>query len=214
MDSTQLDSLVRFARDQGVTRVDRLSRTELDRLAGGVTHQGAAAWAPPLKLLDAEALLARPDLLAVVLDGIEDPQNFGAVIRSAVALARAPVLWGEHSSAPLSAATYRASAGAVEHAELCRVSSLRGLLVEARACGVKVVGLDPRADQPLDEIDLRGPVLVVVGGEHFGLSRGVRSCCTDLGSVGSSGILDSLNVSVAAGIALYEATIQRSRTRT
>jgi 23S rRNA (guanosine2251-2'-O)-methyltransferase len=212
--SPQLEALARFALDRGVQRVDRLSRRSLDKISGGLTHQGVVAWAPPLRLLDPNELLSRPDLLAVVLDGIEDPQNFGAVIRSAVALGRAPILWGEHSSAPLSAATFRASAGAVEHAELCRVPSLRSLLVEGSARGINVVGLDPRADQPFCRVDLRGPVLIVVGGEHSGLSRGVRLCCAELGRLGSLGILDSLNASVAAGIALYEASIQRSGTRT
>jgi 23S rRNA (guanosine2251-2'-O)-methyltransferase len=189
--------------------VDRVERRELDRAAGGVTHQGALAWAPSLELLVPDDLLARPGLLGIVLDGIEDPQNFGAVLRSAVALGGAPVFWGEHSSAPLSPATFRASAGAVEHAELCRVSSLRGLLADARARGIEVVGLDPRADQPLSSLDLRGPTLLVVGSEHTGLGRSVRLGCSHLARVAPQGELDSLNASVAAGIALYEAMIQR-----
>jgi 23S rRNA (guanosine2251-2'-O)-methyltransferase len=166
-----------------------------------------------LELLDPDDLLGRPSLLAIALDGIEDPQNFGAVLRSAVALGRAPVFWGEHSSAPLSAATFRASAGAVEHADLCRVSSLRGLLVDARARGIEVVGLEPRADEWLASIDLRGPTLIVVGSEHGGLGRGVRAGCSRLARLGPQGALDSLNASVAAGIALYEAMIQRNISR-
>jgi 23S rRNA (guanosine2251-2'-O)-methyltransferase len=162
-----------------------------------------------LDLLVPDDLLGRPGLLGIVLDGIEDPQNFGAVLRSAVALGGSPVFWGEHSSAPLSPATFRASAGAVEHAELCRVSSVRGLLAEARARGIEVVGLDPRADQSLASVDLQGPTLIVVGSEHGGLARGVRAGCSHLARLAPEGALDSLNASVAAGIALYEALIQR-----
>jgi 23S rRNA (guanosine2251-2'-O)-methyltransferase len=162
-----------------------------------------------LELFGPDDLLGRPGLLGIVLSGIEDPQNFGAVLRSAVALGRAPVFWGEHSSAPLSAATFRASAGAVEHAELCRVSSLRNLLGDARARGVEVVGLEPRADDLLSSVDLRRPTLIVVGSEHSGLGRGVRGGCSRLARLAPQGPIDSLNASVAAGIALYEALIQR-----
>ncbi len=212
--SPGLEALARFARDHGVTRVDRVARGELDRASGGVTHQGALAWAPPLELRAEDDLLDRPSLLGIVLDGIEDPQNFGAVLRSAVALGPVPVFWGEHSSAPLSAATFRASAGAVEHAELCRVSSLRGLLADARARGIEVVGLDPKADELLAAVDLRGPSLIVVGSEHSGLGRGVRAGCSRLARLGPHGAVDSLNASVAAGIALYEAMGQRIISRT
>jgi 23S rRNA (guanosine2251-2'-O)-methyltransferase len=212
--SPRLDALARFARDQGVARVDRVDRKELDQASGGVSHQGAVAWARPLGLLEPDSLLSRPELLGVVLDGIEDPQNFGAVLRSAVAFGGAPVFWGEHSSAPLSPATFRASAGAVEHAVLCRVGSIRGLIGAALAGGIQVVGLDPRAERPLAAIDLRRPTLLVVGGEHSGLGRGVRAACSELARLGPESALDSLNASVATGIALYEAMIQRDLPRT
>ena len=120
-DSPTLEALGRFAADQGVPEVVRVPRTELDRWTDGGQHQGVTAWAPELTLLAVEELLADPTLLALALDGIQDPQNFGAVIRSAVGVANAAVLWGEHSSAPLSTAAGRASAGAIEHAR--RVSA-------------------------------------------------------------------------------------------
>jgi 23S rRNA (guanosine2251-2'-O)-methyltransferase len=208
-DSGRLRALARFARDQGVARVELLSRQELDRLSGGVSHQGAAAWVPELRLANLEQVLSRPELLCVALDGVQDPQNFGAVVRSAVALTRASVLWGEHCSAPLSLAMFRASAGAIEHAELCRVRSLAGALRQARTCNVQVVGLDPRAAVRLRQVDLRGPSIVVVGGEHEGLRRAVRHSCSLLASLVAPAAIDSLNASVAAGLALYEATVQR-----
>jgi 23S rRNA (guanosine2251-2'-O)-methyltransferase len=112
-ESPTLDALARFAADQGVPEVVRVSRSELESWTDGAQHQGVAAWGPDLKLMPLEDLLADPKLIALALDGIQDPQNFGAVIRSAVGVADAAVLWGEHSSAPLSPATGRASAGAI-----------------------------------------------------------------------------------------------------
>jgi 23S rRNA (guanosine2251-2'-O)-methyltransferase len=199
-----LDGIARFAGDQGVAEVTRVRRGDLDRWTQGIPHQGAVAWAPPLSLIQFADLLALPDLLALALDGIQDTQNFGAVIRSAVAVAGAAIVWGEHASAPLSSATFRASAGAIEHARLCRVPALAGALVQARAAGVNVVGLDPRAEHRLADLPLQRPLIIVVGSEHEGMGRAVRRACSALGRVVLSGQVDSLNASVAAGIALYE----------
>ena len=125
----KLDALARYAGDQGI-KVQRGPRGDLDRRAAGGRHQGALAGVPDLPLVGVETLPLHdprsPGEASVLmaLDGVMDPQNFGAVLRSAVALGAAAVIWPEHSSAPLSPATFRASAGAVEHATLCRVPSL------------------------------------------------------------------------------------------
>ena len=156
-------------------------------------------------------MLDDPDLLALALDGIQDPQNFGAVIRSAVGVADAAVLWGEHSSAPLSPATGRASAGAIEHARLCRVPSLVGALNAARERGITVVGLDAHAPQRISELGLAGPTILVVGNEHEGMGRGVRRACSAVGRLTASGKIDSLNASVAAALALYEVVNTRGK---
>jgi len=208
-DSPTLAALERFARDQGVARVERLSRGEMDRLAQGAQHQGAIAIAPPLELSAWSEVVARPNLLAIALDQVQDPQNFGAVIRSAVATGGAGVLWGEHASAPLGTATFRASAGAIEHATLCRVPALKDALREASERGARVVGLAAHAEKRLSEIDLTGPTVIVLGNEGSGLQPAVRRCCTELAAVVRPHLLDSLNASVAAAIALYEAEKQR-----
>jgi 23S rRNA (guanosine2251-2'-O)-methyltransferase len=207
----RLDALARFASDNGVGQVDRRPSRELDRLSGGAQHQGALAFAPPLVLLDETALLDRADLLGVALDGIQDPQNFGAVIRSAVGIAGAVVLWGEHRSAPLTPATFRASAGAIEHAELCRAPSLVGALTAARDRGVQVVGLDAHSERMLCDVDLVQPTWLVIGSEGEGMGRAVRRACSVHAKLLPMARLDSLNASVAAGIALYEAITQRLR---
>jgi 23S rRNA (guanosine2251-2'-O)-methyltransferase len=213
--SPRLEAVERFARDHGVQIVARVSRGELDRASAGVSHQGVIAWAPPIQLVALSDVLAAPGpLLALALDGIQDPQNFGAVVRSAVGIAQAPLIWGEHGSAPLSTATTRASAGAVEHARLCRVRSLTAALQQVAAEGVAVIGLDAQASQALSETDLTGPTLLVLGGEQLGLGRSVRRACATLASLVRTRGVDSLNASVAAGIALYEATRQRTTSPT
>lgn len=205
----RLEALFRFARDQGVAELDWLHERELDRLSRGVSHQGALAWAPPLELAPLSALFDDPALMALAVDRVQDPQNFGALIRSAVGLGAGRVLWAEHASAPLTPATFRASAGAVEHAQLCRVPSLAGALGELAHRGVQVVGLDAHADTPLWRVNLCGPTVLVVGGEHSGLSRPVRRSCTHLARLVEPTQIEALNASVAAGIALYESAVQR-----
>ena len=208
-DSPTLAALERFARDQGVARIERLSRGEMDRAAQGAQHQGALALAPPLELARWSDVALRPGLLAIALDQVQDPQNFGAVIRSAVATGDAAVLWGEHASAPLGTATFRASAGAIEHATLCRVPSLKDALRQAQDAGARVIGLAARAEKLLSEVDLKGPTVIVLGSEGSGLTPAVRRSCTELAAIVRPRILDSLNASVAAAIALYEAEKQR-----
>lgn len=208
-DNPRLEAVARFATDHGVAEVTRESRALLDALTEGTTHQGVVAWAPELELTEFSELLADPALLGMVLDGISDPQNFGAVVRSAVGIAGSAVIWGEHASAPLSLSTFRASAGAVEHAKLCRVPSLTTALMQAVERGVQVVGLDPQADRALRELDLKQPTLLVLGSEGEGMSRSVRRALSATARLAQSGRIGSLNASVAAAIALYEASNQR-----
>jgi 23S rRNA (guanosine2251-2'-O)-methyltransferase len=207
-DAPQLDALARFAADHGA-RVEPPSRAELDRIARGVHHQGAIAFAPELRLVGVDEVPMDAGTLVVALDEVQDPQNFGAVIRSAVAMGVSAVLWPEHRSAPLSAATFRASAGAVEHARLCRVGSLPPALETLRARGATVVGLDMTGDQAIDRVDLTGPVVLVVGAEGKGLRKTVKRTCDTLASLPMPGPIASLNASVAVAIALYEAVRQR-----
>ena len=205
----QLDAVARFAKDRGAT-VQRASRGELDRLTHGVRHQGAVAFAPPLRIHRIEELELGDRPLVVVLDSIEDPQNFGAVIRSSVAFGATAIVWPEHGAAPLTPATFRASAGAIEHARLCSVPSLPAAITALRERGLRVIGLDASADHPLHEESLASPVALVLGAEGAGLHRSVKKACDALARLPMGGPLGSLNVSAAAAIALYEARRQRS----
>lgn len=208
-DSPQLEALARFARDRGA-KVDRVSRAELDRLAHGVHHQGAIAFAPPLRVLALADVELGEDALVVVLDAIEDPQNFGAIVRSAVAMGATCVVWPEHHAAPLSPATFRASAGAIEHAQLCRVGSLTAAIEALRARGLYAVALDAQGDALLGALDLARPLALVLGAEGRGLRKPVRAACDATARLPMSGPIASLNVSAAAAMALYEARRQRA----
>ena len=156
-------------------------------------------------LLDAEALC-----------GVADRQQLPPVPAPPlmipvplVALGATAVVWPEHRSAPLSPATFRASAGAIEHATLCRVTSLPPALDDLRARGVAVIGLDMTGEVAIDRVDLVGPVALVVGAEDKGLRKTVKRACDALARLPMPGPIGSLNASVAVAIALYEVVRQR-----
>lgn len=207
----QIEAVARFAKDRGAS-VELVARGELDRASKGARHQGAIAYAPDLTLVPLEAIVSElgPNTLVVALDELEDPQNFGAVIRSCVALGANAILWPEHHAAPLSPATFRASAGAVEHATLCRVSALPNALERLRDAGATIIGLDANAEHSLPKVAFEGPVVLVVGAEGKGLRKPVKRACTELASLPMTGVLDSLNASVAAAIAIYEVLRRRT----
>jgi 23S rRNA (guanosine2251-2'-O)-methyltransferase len=212
-DAPQLDALVRFAKDRG-SRVERVARAELDRTSRGVRHQGAIAFAPALRVRTLEELElpeegATERALVVVLDSIEDPQNFGAVVRSAVAFGATAIVWPEHGAAPLTPSTFRASAGAIEHAQLCIVPSLPAALLALKSRGLHVVGLDASGEEPLDTLALAKDTALVLGAEGAGLHRAVKKSCDVIARLPMRGPLGSINVSAAAAIALYEARRQR-----
>ncbi|MBK6691377.1 MAG: 23S rRNA (guanosine(2251)-2'-O)-methyltransferase RlmB [Myxococcales bacterium] len=201
----KVDALSRFARDRGA-KVETVERRELDSIARGAYHQNVIAYAPELAFVEAADLVVLDKPIVLALDEIEDPQNFGAIVRSAVALGAAAVMWPEHHSAPLTPATFRASAGAIEHARLCRVSSLPSALAELKAAGFAIVGLDANGDADLSTMALRAPLVLVVGAEGKGLRKPVKGACDALARLPMRGPVASLNASVAAAVALYEVT--------
>jgi len=186
-------------------------RETLDRLAGGVPHQGIIAIVSEKPVLSLEALLAavHDPALLVVLDGVEDPRNLGAILRTAEAAGADGVLLPERHSAGLSETVARASAGALEHVRVARVGNLAQALEQLKQRGVWVVGYDAAGTERWDAVDLARPVALVLGGEGRGMRRLVREHCDHLVSIPHFGHVGSLNVSVAAGVALYEAVRQR-----
>jgi 23S rRNA (guanosine2251-2'-O)-methyltransferase len=213
----RVEAVARFAADRGA-RVTRSPVGELDRAARGGKHQGVLAWAPDLAVGDGDALAdhaADPGALVVVLDGLTDPQNFGAIIRSAVALGATAIAWPEHGAAPLTAATFRAAAGAIEHAKLFRVRSTLDAVRRLSEAGATTVALDAHGDIELADVPFEGAVALVVGAEDKGPKPSVRKACDHLARLPMRGPLDSLNASVAGALAIYEVVRKReSRTIT
>ena len=204
----KLQGLARFAEGRGI-RVESAPRGELDRAAGAGRHQGVLALAPELVLKNLDDVPIVPASIFVALDGIMDPQNFGAIVRSAVALGTTGIIWPEHSSAPLSPAMFRASAGAIEHAVLCRVPALPQAMTDLGGRGVTVIGLDAQGPSELGDVDLRGPVAIVTGAEDKGARRTVLRACHHVARLPMHGPISSLNASVATALALYEILRQR-----
>jgi len=186
-------------------------RETLDRMSAGVPHQGVIAVVSEKPLLSLEELLeaARPPALLVVLDGVEDPRNLGAILRTVEAAGADGVVLPERHSAGLSETVARASAGALEHVRVARVGNLVQALEALKARGIWVVGFDAAGTERWDAVDLDRPVAFVLGGEGRGIRRLVREHCDHLVSIPQFGHVGSLNVSVAAGVALYEAVRQR-----
>ena len=192
-------------------RLRRVEPSELDRLAAGAVHQGVAATVRPQAACAVADLIAvRTPPLIVVLDGVEDPGNLGAIARTVDAAGGSGLIVPERRSAPISAAAVRASAGALVHVGVAPVVNLARAIEELKEAGVWTIGLDAAADRSLYDLDLRPPSAFVVGGEGRGLHRLVRERCDWRAALPMRGRVASLNASVAAGAALFEALRQRS----
>jgi 23S rRNA (guanosine2251-2'-O)-methyltransferase len=208
----RLTQLVRLAEAQGV-RVERVGGDELDRLGGRQRHQGVIADVADAVSYSVEDLVigARAAPLIVVLDGIEDPHNVGAILRTVDAAGGDGVVRQSRHAARLDGAAAAASAGAVAHVRIAEVVNIARAIEILKDAGVWTVGLTGDAPKRYDVIDLTQPTAVVVGAEGTGLRRLVRERCDWLVSLPMAGHVQSLNVSVATGIALFEAVRQRAR---
>lgn len=206
----RIQEIVDLARRRGVP-VRFESREQLDRMAEGERHQGVIALAASKAAVEIEDLLARaktPGLL-VLLDGIEDPRNLGAIIRTALAAGADGLVIPERRAAGLTETVARASAGATEHLPIARVKNLARAMEELKTAGYWVVGLDEHGEKPHTAMDFTGPIALVMGGEGRGLHELTRKQCDWVVAIPTTGPVRSLNVSVAAGVVLFEAVRQR-----
>jgi len=187
-------------------------RNRLDKLAGGTPHQGVVALAAEKRYDTLDALLGRLErnALLVALDGVEDPRNLGAIIRSAHAAGADAVLVAARRAAPLSETAGKAAAGALEHLPVVRVTNLNQALEELKRNGFWSYGLDERGKTSYDEPGYEGRAVLVMGSEGRGLSRLTAERCDFLVRIPVVGRIGSLNVSVAAGIVLFEALRKRT----
>jgi 23S rRNA (guanosine2251-2'-O)-methyltransferase len=210
----RIDALIGRAQELRIP-IETVDVRALDKQARGGVHQGVAAELQPLPTytLDEVVKEAGGPPLVIVLDGIEDPQNVGAILRSADAAGVHGVVRQARHAAPLDGATAKASAGAVNHVRIVTVVNISRALDELKELGVWTVGLDASAPEPYDAADYRVPTAFVVGAEGTGLRRLVRETCDRLVCIPMVGQVSSLNVSVSAGIALFEAARQRRTSR-
>src|SRR5438552_4497299 len=187
------------------------ARETLDRMAGGIPHQRLIAAVSAKPVITVETLLAeaRTPALVVVLDGVEDPRNLGAILRTCEAAGADGVLLPDRHSAGLSETVSRASAGGLEHVRVASIGNVVQAIETLKARGLWVVGFDASGTARWDAVDYRRPIALVLGGEGRGIRRLVRERCDHLVSLPLFGHVGSLNVSVAAGIALYEVVRQR-----
>jgi 23S rRNA (guanosine2251-2'-O)-methyltransferase len=206
----RLSAIAQLAAQQRIV-VQRVTAADLERAARGGVHQGVVAEVKDAARVSVEDLVsgAVGVPLLVVLDGIEDPHNLGAIIRTVDAAGADGVIRQSRHAAPLGGAAAKASAGAVAHVRIAEVVNIARAIETLKDAGVWTVGLVGEAPKSYNDIDLTLPTAFVVGAEGEGLRRLVRERCDWLVSIPMQGHVQSLNVSVATGVALFEAVRQR-----
>ena len=210
----RMQALLELAESEALD-IERVMPDELDRLADGGVHQGVVAAVTPSQLWSEEMLghlLDREEgvPLLLVLDGVTDPHNLGACLRSADAAGAQAVIIPKDKSATLSPIVRKVACGAAETVPLVAVTNLARTLKQLQKRGLWVVGTAGEADQLLYEVDLKVPTVIVMGAEGAGMRRLTREHCDYLAKLPMAGTVSSLNVSVTAGICLFEAVRQRT----
>ncbi len=207
-------------RDEALQHAERLGvaatfepAAALERLCRSDEHQGYLAKMPPYPYeVAAELLDSRPPSpFYVVLDAIQDPFNFGAVLRSADAFGVDGVFVGATQQADVSSLVVRASSGAVNHVRLARVDDLSAWIAQLKEAGVRVVGTTPSSRRDVSQVDFRGPTALVLGNEAVGIRPQILELCDERVAIRQRGRVGSLNAAVAAGILFYEVSRQRTR---
>jgi 23S rRNA (guanosine2251-2'-O)-methyltransferase len=197
----RLQEIIDLARRAGVP-VRFEPRASIDRLAGSSAHQGVVAMGAASKYADLDAAAAAQ--LVIVLDGVEDPHNLGAIIRTAHAAGAGAVIIPERRAASVTDVVAKAAAGALEYLPIVRVTNINRALEDLKEKQYWIYGLDERATERYDQVEYTAPTALVLGGEGTGLHELVRKHCDVLVRIPMAGKISSLNVSVAAGVVLFE----------
>jgi 23S rRNA (guanosine2251-2'-O)-methyltransferase len=198
----RVQEIVELCRD-GSVPVRFEPREMLDRTSKGVSHQGVIAFGAVHGYVELDEVTAAAQLL-VVLDGVEDPHNLGAIVRTAHAAGADAVVIPERRSAPLTETVDRAAAGALEYLPVARITNVSQTLEKLKELGFWIYGLDERGSEIYNELSYTKPTVLVLGGEGKGLHEGVKKHCDVLVRIPMAGEVASLNVSVAAGVVLFE----------
>ena len=198
----RIQEIIELCRTQSVP-VRFEPREMLDRVSKSVPHQGVVAFGAVHGFVELSEVLERAKLL-VVLDGVEDPHNLGAIIRTAHAAGANALIVPERRAAPLTETVERAAAGALEYLPIARITNVSQTLEELKQAGFWIYGLDERGTELYDRVEYVQPTVIVLGGEGKGIHQGVQKHCDVLVKIPMAGEVSSLNVSVAAGVVLFE----------
>jgi 23S rRNA (guanosine2251-2'-O)-methyltransferase len=207
IDAVGNDEVAKVASARGV-EVKRAPRQRVEELAGGGVHQGVAARVEPYPYAGLAEILSSPEPLVLVLDGVTDPRNLGAVLRAADGAGAGGVVIPKDRAVGVTAAAVKASAGTSEHVRVARVTNLRRAIDTMKEAGLWVYAAEA-GGTPYTDLDLAGDVAFVLGSEGRGVRRLVREGCDGSVSVPMLGVVESLNVSVASAVLLYEARRRR-----
>lgn len=208
----RLISIISLAEKSHVPMVE-VGEEKLDQLSGGVIHQGIGALLKPYEFADLDKVLSEwegKSPILVLLDGLEDVRNLGAIVRTAECAGAAAVLLPKHKSPPVTAAAMKTAAGAFAYLPVCQTGNIRQTLEYLKSKGFWVVGADMDGESLYFDANLKGPVVIVMGAEGKGVGQLTRKMCDFCVRIPMSGKVSSLNVSVAAALLIYEAVRQRS----
>ena len=208
----RLQEILEEAKSRAVP-IKEVEEEELDSMSGGVVHQGIAALLFPYEYQDMNAVINKwegKDPIFILLDGVEDVRNLGAIVRTAECAGAACVLLPNHKSSPVTAAAMKTAAGAFAYLPVCRIGNIQQTLKYLKEKGFWVVGTDMDGESLYYEANLKGPLVIVMGAEGKGMSPLTRRMCDLCVRIPMKGKVSSLNVSVAAALLLYEAVKQRN----
>lgn len=208
----RLQEILEEAKSRAVP-IREVEEEELDSMSGGVVHQGIAALLFPYEYQDMNAVIKEwegKDPIFILLDGVEDVRNLGAIVRTAECAGAACVLLPNHKSSPVTAAAMKTAAGAFAYLPVCRIGNIQQTLKYLKEKGFWVVGTDMDGESLYYEANLKGPLVIVMGAEGKGMSPLTRRMCDFCVRIPMKGKVSSLNVSVAAALLLYEAVKQRN----
>ncbi|MBR3153118.1 MAG: 23S rRNA (guanosine(2251)-2'-O)-methyltransferase RlmB [Clostridia bacterium] len=205
--------IIALAKEKKIV-ISEAEKSKLDMMSKTKNHQGVIAVVPPFNYVEVEDILdvskeKNEDSFILILDGIEDPHNLGAIIRTAETAGVHGIIIPKRRAAQVNSTVAKVSAGAVEHVKIARVNNLNDAISKLKDNGVWVYGTDGEADTYYYDMDLKGNVAIVIGSEGFGMSRLVRENCDGLVKIPMKGKVTSLNASVSAGIVVYEVVKQR-----
>jgi 23S rRNA (guanosine2251-2'-O)-methyltransferase len=186
---------------------------EIEQRCGSAEHQGVCADVSAFRYADADALVRSPEPLLIALDQVQDPQNLGAICRTAECAGASGLVLPERRSAEVTAAVCKSSAGAVEHLQIARVRNLADFLAETKTAGLWCYGADAAGPVSYRSVDYTGGVVLVLGSEGRGLRPRVAAACDALVSLPLQGKIESLSVGAAAAVLLYQASATREATR-